>query len=446
MSLRTKRVLFLAPLLISGLIGLAWICGWLVWCPQQFARQALARRDYDAALDWASQAARLDEHNAETEFLLARIERKLGHLDQTEKHLGRAAKLGLESERRRREEVLAQAQVGTLEGILSKLDQMLVDQRGDGADICEAYANGLLINGQLNEAEGLIQQWSQAFPDDPVPDYLRGRLAESRHVYADAERSYRDALKKNSRHFPSAYGLGRCLIELHRWQEAHDSFRTCLAMRVPAPAQLGMARCLMNQGDDAQARELLLRAVAVPRAIRMEALKRVGESTEFDQLGFELGALEAKLSHFADAVTWLEQAVAHNPKHRQAHYQLALALNALGRETEAQPHLDYFTSVQKKLDELDRLHGIVQRHPEDLDSQCQFGKLHLEVDSDAVGLFWLRAVLSRDPHHRPTHAVLADYYATKAAVDPNLARLSEHHRRQSESSPNATPGTNSTPR
>ena len=42
MFLRTKRVLFFAALLIAGLVGVAWACGWLVWWPQQFARQALA--------------------------------------------------------------------------------------------------------------------------------------------------------------------------------------------------------------------------------------------------------------------------------------------------------------------------------------------------------------------------------------------------------------------
>lgn len=431
MSLRTKRVLTIAPLLIAGLIGVAWTSGWLAWWPQQFCRQALARRDYDAALDWARQAAHLNADDAETEFLLARVERKLGHLDQSEKHLDRAAKLGLEHGPLQREKLLAQAQTGRLDGILAQLDEMLVDQRGDGAEICEAYANGLLVNGQIHEAEGLIQQWSQAFPSDPLPDHLRGRLAEHRHAYTDAERHYHEALRKDARHFPSTYSLGRSLIELHRWQEAHDCFQRCLVMRVPGPAQFGMARCLSNLGHDEQARELLLRAAAVPQATLIEAFKRVGESTEFDQLRFELGTLEAKLSHYADAAQWLEQAIAYNSKHRQAHYQLALALKALGREDEAQSHLIYFTSIQKKLDELDHLHDVIQRQPDDLESRFQLGMLYLEIDSDAAGLFWLRGVLSRDPEHRATRAALADYYSKKAATDPQLRSLVDEPLRQS---------------
>jgi len=109
----------------------------------------------------------------------------------------------------------------------------------------------------------------------------------------------------------------------------------------------------------------------------------------------------------------------------------------MGRATEAKPHLDYFTSVQKQLNELDSLYDAIRRHPEDLEPQFRLGVLCLEIDSDAAGLFWLRGVLSRDPNHRATHAVLADFYLKKAAADPERSVLAEHHRRQSELPPNA---------
>ncbi len=54
-------------------------------------------------------------------------------------------------------------------------------------------------------------------------------------------------------------------------------------------------------------------------------------------------------------------------------------MNSHDLATEAQPHLDYFTSVQKKLDELDRLHDLMQRQPDDVDSRFQLGMLSLEL-------------------------------------------------------------------
>ena len=217
---RTKRILIAGPLLLVSLILLVWSLGWLAWWPQRWAQQALAIRDDDIAWEWMQQAVRWAPPNSETEFLLARIERKRGHLDEFRQHLERAKSLGGDRDRLHREELLAQAQTGALEGILTDLHRLLIDHSDNGADICEAYANGLLVNGQLDEALDLIQQWRTAFPADPQPDNLLGRLAEFRYRWQEAEKFYRSALAKNPRHFTSAYGLGRVLIELNRWQEA----------------------------------------------------------------------------------------------------------------------------------------------------------------------------------------------------------------------------------
>ena len=44
----------------------------------------------------------------------------------------------------------------------------------------------------------------------------------------------------------------------------------------------------------------------------------------------------------------------------------------------------------------------------------ELGKLNLELGNDDVALYWLNKVaLVRDPNHKPTHALLADYYEKK---------------------------------
>jgi len=211
---------------------------WTSMVAAAVARQALSRRDYETAWNWAQHATHLAHPDAETEFLLARIERKRGHLDEVGRHLQIAAALGCDRERLNREELLTQAQTGALDGILTNLDRMLIDHSDDGAEICEAYANGLLVNGQIDEARLVIQQWRVAFPSDPQTDNLLGRLAEFYQKPAEAEEHYRHALAKNPRHFSAAYGLGRTLMELNRCQEAFDAYRICLRLPVKAAAQV----------------------------------------------------------------------------------------------------------------------------------------------------------------------------------------------------------------
>jgi tetratricopeptide (TPR) repeat protein len=291
------------------------------------------------------------------------------------------------------------AQAGAISEVVKDLDQLLINHSDDGAEICDAYVNGLLVNGQIDEAKLMIQQWQIAFPSDPQPDNLLGRLAEFYHKTTEAEGHYRHALTKNPQHFPSAYGLGRTLIELNRWQDALEAFRVCLSLPVKAPAQLGMGRCLANIGQDEQAAKLLHAAAEIPRDKLIEALKQLGEPTECDTLSFELGLLESKLGNSAEAVHWFQRAVDNNPQYREARYQLAMSLKGAGRDAEAQIHLDWRAGIQAKLGEIDRLYDAVKSDPNNLDARFRLGLLEREVGSEQSGQFWLRSVLARDPSH-----------------------------------------------
>lgn len=436
---KTKRLWIVIPVVFGAAVICAWMLGGLAWCPQHFARQALVQRDYQRAWDWTQTARRLDTLNAETEFLQARIERKRGHIAEALRHLKRAETLGADRSQVRRELVLVQAQTGDLSDILVELDQMLIHHSDDGADICEAYVNGLLINGQLENAEVLIQQWTIAFPADPQPDHLRGRIAEFRKQPAQAERHYRAALVKQAHHFPSAYGLGRVLIEVQRWSEALDEFEKCLAFPVRGPAQLGMARALTGAGREDDALILLREAARTPRDVWFEASRQLGETTEYDNVSFELGVLEAKGGRHSEAIRWLQQAFQHNPRHMQARYQLALSLNSVGRGEEAKPHFQWRADLDAKLSERDRLHDLVERHSDDFKARIRLGELYLETESEAAGLLWLRGVLADEPQNQSAHAILADWFERKAQSQPEYQGLAQHHRALAGSAVNRLP-------
>ena len=148
---RNKRIA--VTLLLVGLLLLAggkW--GWFAYIPNWMAQKAVESRQFETALWWAHLAERLSFNSGESEFIIARTLRKQGKLDEVGEHLKRAAGLGVHKDRIEREELLALAQSGEIARIQLQLDRMLIDQQGDGAEIAEAYANGLVICHRLEEA------------------------------------------------------------------------------------------------------------------------------------------------------------------------------------------------------------------------------------------------------------------------------------------------------
>lgn len=409
-----KRRWILGFLLLAGLVLLAWALGIGEFLAKQMAWSALGTRNYDRALFWADRANRGNSGDAEAEFLLGRIARKQGRMDDFSKHSRRAETLGFDRERIRRERILSDAQTGNIERTREDLPRLLMDQQGDGAEICEAFSNCLLINGVEDEAKKLIELWSAAFPHDPHPDVLHGRLAEFHTRPNDAERHYHAALKKSQNYPPALFGLARTLGELNRWQEAAELYQVGLKMPLPGPAQYGLARCLRNLGREDEAFELLQAAAAIPAEQYSAALRDLGEPTENDSLATELGTLEANRGHTAEAVRWLQRALDYNPKHRAARYQLAKALQANGDSDQAQPHFDYLNALETKLKQIDRLHDDLIANPENVETRYQLGLLSLDALSEQAGVFWLRSVLARQPDHQGAKSALLQHFSSPA--------------------------------
>lgn len=426
--LSRKRHWLTGILVIAGALSLAGMLGLCEWVMREMSHRALSRRDNDAASVWATRAARINDQDPETAFLLARLARKRGQMEEMTRWLKRAAALGLDRDRIRREETLALAQTGTLPDPEQHLPPLLMEQQGDGREICEAFANGFLIHGRFAEATSLIHQWRQAYPQDSLPDVLLGRISEFDHLPAEGESHYRDALRKNSADIKAAYGLGRVLMDLNRLPDAADQFRRGLAQPMREPFQFALARCLILLGREEESEEHLRTVAAVPRDRLNQAFQEVGEPTEFDEVRLELGRLEMNRGHSDEAIRWFQQAVDYNPRHRQARYRLATALKTAGRNDEAKPHFDFYTKVQSKFAEFDRLNDAVEADPKDAEARYQLGILCLEMDSTETGLFWLRSALSMNPNHSLARAALTAHVQQQSASKLPVSAVANDHR------------------
>lgn len=432
-----KRFPFHRPLAILTLIvaiGLALTCwsGKLAWWPNQMAAKALIERNNDDAEDWVRMALAIDPESGEAEFLLARTLRKQGKVDQVAGHLKRAFELGYDKSRIVRENLLTLAQTGQMDGILVKLDNLLIDPRGDGREICEAYVNGSFIVENFNEGYALIAAWKKGFPDDPQPHYAMGRALEHLGHAKDAESEYRASLSKRSDHYPAAYALGRLLLERNRTQEAIEYFKICQSMRFNMAAQIGTAKCLRTLGQTDEARRILEKIVETPNKTLRKSFQRVGEVSEGLPAHFELGSLESAAGNYDVALKWLRLAVDAAPWDLSARYALGIALRGTGRIEEANREILYVSDARKALREVDRLVDAIDPDTKQIEERFRIGELYMRYESKRTAERWLKSALEHDPTHRPSHQLLADYYEEKAKEDSSYRSPAEHHRQLAE--------------
>ncbi len=403
--------------------------GSLAAIPREFAVQALDRHDPDGAQRWLDWAARLGPGDPETAFLKARLLRKLGRAVDSGEALERAVRLGLDPQRARRETLLARASSGDVLDIAFELDRMLIDPGDDGREICEAYANGLLMAADYDTAGAIIQVWKQDFPDHAQPYYLSGRALEHLSRHEQAEQEYRAALDRQPDHLPALYAMGRFLLSRNQAEEARTFFERGLDFPHNAAPRIGLAKYYRSQGRPDEARRLLEQVVALPHEALVQGYQRVDEPLEGLPAHYELGSLLSSLGDHASALPLLDQAVAADPGNQEARYARGLALRNAGRLDEASAELEAVAAARQALTEADRLVDQIRLDEPMVAERLRIGELYMQYGSRKRGEMWLKAALAYDPHLQRAHELLAEYYAERAREDPDYAPLAAEHRR-----------------
>ncbi|MDA1014136.1 MAG: tetratricopeptide repeat protein [Planctomycetota bacterium] len=407
--------LTLVVLVIASPIGRRWVS----MVPNGQARRALGQRDLAAASVWLERSAWIHADNSETEFLLARVARKQGRLEDFREHLMRAWNLGAETERLEREQWLALAQSGDMQEAEPHLGLLLQDPREDGAEICEAYALGYITNLRPNEAVRILRAWAAEYPDDPQAPYLRGTLHADMTQWNEAVEAFRQALDCDPKHALTNFSLG----QIHLLQNRPDEALKCFGVAIAGTAQeqrsealVGKARALESLGRKAEARTCLEAAFeAAPGSI---------DAT------IALGRLELSVGNFQEAVEHLKTADAAIPHDPDLRFSLAMALQGLRQLDEAQEHFRFVQAARKELSRARSLMDVVLKTPDDVSARYEIGKIYLNYGSEQDALTWLKSALNYDPSHSPTHALLAEYYSQRTAENPDFESRAAEHRKQ----------------
>jgi predicted Zn-dependent protease len=396
-------------LLVLALLGLATALG----APHLLAeyhfraavRAAERHRLSEARLQLKS-CLRASPDSVRVHFLAARVARRCDERDEAEKHLrdcerlegGRAEAVVLES-------ILLQAQTGDLP---RETEEYLTGRaERDPAEaplILEALAAGYLETLRPPAALRCLDRVLKTQPDNPRALFLRGEARERLTRY-DAVEDYRRALDLDPENDRTRLRMAEALFTFGKTEAAAAEF-AALHRRQPADpaARLGLARCCYEAGQLDRARELLDELLAEdsqnPAALRERA-----------RLALELG-------QGAEAERWLRLALAGDASDRDANHLLFEALRQQGKDEEAHTQQECNGRLHDDLRRIGEIlnHEMSER-PRDAALQCELGRLYLRYGKDKSGLRWLLSAVQADPHYRPAHQALADYYERTGDAD-----------------------------
>lgn len=369
---------------------------------------ALQRDQLDDALAWLSWSEACRDGNPETIFWKSRLLRKAGRFEEFARELGRYLEVSGDRQRVQREKAMARASFGEAESLMQELADMLVQQEGDGDELCSSYANGFIRINEYQQAFVLIDHWKTAYPADPRPHYMNGKVQDHLSNWPVAEKEYRDALAKQPDHYPSAYSLARLLLANNHPVEALALFETCRGMKYNAAPLIGMAKCLRQNGQTDAARECLKEALSHSAEDRALSFQRLHETEEGNTGEVEFGSLELAAGNYESALQHLSVAYAANPRDLDVRYSRAVALRQSGKKEEGAKELEATNAARQALVEADRIVDLIDPLKPQVPERLQIGEIYLHHGSLQTARFWIESALAHDSTSDKGRQLLAE--------------------------------------
>jgi predicted Zn-dependent protease len=333
--------------------------------------------------------------------LAARAAWQTGDLRFAEDQLNACLKLEHgASEDTQLEFLLMRTRTGELSEVVPLLYDFVARGHRDSAVILETIASAYMHDLQYHEAYLALNRWVLVAPDSTRAYHFRGWVLERMNQAALAMDDYLKALELDPNLTVVRLRVAEMYLEDKDPVQAIPHLEFLLARDPNRPetrARLGQCRYL--QGRSTEARELL------------EGV--LGEMPGDSQVLLYLARLDLDDRQATRAEQRLRKALAVDPSELEAQFVLASALRMQGRDAEAEAELADYNRQRTELERVDSLLLAEARTPS-RDPQVAFeiGRLLLRIHRDPQAIHWLTEALDRDPNHRATHQLLAEYFET----------------------------------
>lgn len=432
---RKKIVLSVIIFFVVLLSSFVWGRGlWLDFFHHR-AELCLQDRNPDSAQQWLSYAQTLNVKNPRTRILLARSYRKSHDVEQAYQELKNYYQLAGSSEEYLQEQWLLKAQIGDNADLRIHLSELLIRPQGDIQDICETYVNSCILNYQFDDALKILDLWEADFPEDPLPNFMRGKIFEHNRALQEAVEEFQKTLSKDARYAPAAYSLARIQLTRKKTEAAMKYYQITLDnTEHQAPAKVGLARCLRLLNRNQEAKNILTEVISKDPEELQKDYQAMGDhkSSAYSSAHLEMGNLELAEKNYEAALKWLEPAAKANPRDLGAKNSLVIAYSRLGRKQEAKKLSLLIKETNDALEEIQKLLDQLLQEPNNVELRFQIGKAYLKYVSELQGVVWLNSVVRYQPNHRGAHSELARYYEQNLSRGESFQRLAKLHREKAD--------------
>ena len=365
------------------------------------AREALSKYDFPEARRRLASCLALRPDDPAVLLLAAQATRRGGLLDEAGGYLHRYyERAGRSTPEGALQGVLLQVQRGEVKENVHGLIDYLEVRHPDSEQILEALAQGCVHVYRLDEASFWTKLLLDRFPGNPIGRLLDAQTNETLHHREKAAEITSRLVEDYPDYDKARLYLAGLLFKEHQYEQAAHHYRE-LHRRQTAELMplLGLVRSLLTleRLDEA---EPLLRELEEKHADNSDAL-------------LECGRFALRQKRPADAESLLRRAVLLAPNDHEVHFELAVCLGQLGRTNESRQNLERFKQIEADLMLLEKTVAAMVKTPNDPGPRREAGRICLRNGQVSEGLRWLDGALEVAPDDKPTHQILADFYASQ---------------------------------
>jgi tetratricopeptide (TPR) repeat protein len=391
------------------------------------AKALIAQQRYSAAIAYLKDAP--DDPGLQADLAVAYS--KKGDAAMAVQILSELAKENPSSAQRHNDLAIAYTQLSLYRQAVHEFHEaLLLDP--DDQTIRLSYVKALVILAEYETALPEIQIYRQHKPREFEGMYLMGNVYRGLGKYAEAETVLRQAVSVNPNHYDARYNLGFALAKLGKPQEALVQLEKAVDLNpASSEARFQLAAALRTLGQEERARrELATVQQSKQRSVEENvAGTKVNLANEFFQSG-----------QYQRAADLYRESLAQDPGNARTWYDLALALDHLGKIAEERESLEKavrldasLARAHNQLGFLDLQAGKSSDAEKELKQATVLDPGYAEAQSN-LGLFYGQQGRNKDAERLFRQATENDPQYVQAFINLALIQASESRFPEAEQS------------
>ena len=398
--LKSQRWLFLlgAVAIAAGLVGFFAFQKQRVAKVAESANKAMADRRFDDARQAIQEWFQVSPQSARAEYLLALLELKLNRPMECLEAIKLAGEWGYSKDELAILAAILGVRGGQLQNAENVLRPALESNQEPRPEIAEAMTGIFLSSYRLKEADGAIDRWINAAPDDARPYVYRAQILQRMEAEPpEMIRNLRMALELDPTLDKPRLAVAELLLSTHVNDESEIEFEAYLARNPDsAQAHAGLGQIASLKGD-------LVKALSeFEEVLRLDPNNLIALQ--------QLSLIDLRANNPESACTRLKKALESFPFDVNLHYNYATALRLMGNITQADQETAITNKLREELDAVTELREELLMHPDDYDRKADVMKWLIEHGQEKEGLKWSELILKKKPNHGKTCKILAQYY------------------------------------